>query len=82
MCVIGFDPGDDKIEPHYCILNSWGDVMGQIKDFRTNDLWPPGTLRVRRADLQIMLDEDDSFAISNFSGFPLRRLPQDQFSPW
>jgi hypothetical protein len=79
MCIIGADAGDGSVEPHACILNSWGDAHGQIKDFRTGDIWPKGTLRVRKRDIETILSEGDSFAYSSFVGFPAQELPRDMF---
>jgi hypothetical protein len=56
------DLGDANIEAHAGIGNNWGDVHGQIVDFRTKDNWPIGHLRVRRADIESMLAAADSFA--------------------
>lgn len=85
-CAIGIDDGggdkglDGKeVEPHVCILNSWGDAHGHIKDFRTGETWPIGTLRVRKADFLKMLRAQDSFAYSSLNGFEARELPIDFF---
>jgi hypothetical protein len=80
MCIIGVD--DDASEPHACILNSWGDVHGQIIDFKTGKPWPVGTLRVRRRDVESILAEQDSFAYSAFVGFPSQNLPDSAFDLW
>lgn len=80
MCIIGVD--DDATDPYACILNSWGDVHGQIKDFKTGDIWPVGTLRVRKADIESILAEQDSFAYSAFEGFPAQSLPDEAFDLW
>ncbi len=79
-CIIGADAGDDKVEPHACILNSWGDAHGAIKDFRTGETWPKGTLRVRQKDIEKILGEGDSFAYSSFDGFPAQELSRDFFN--
>jgi hypothetical protein len=80
MCIIGADDGDGQnVEPHAAILNSWGDVFGQIKDFRTGENWPVGTLRVRKADIETILAAGDSFAYSSMEGFPAQDLPRDLF---
>jgi hypothetical protein len=81
VCAIGVD--DDASEPHACILNSWGpDAHGVIKDFKTGDTWPGGTLRVRKADVEAMLREGDSFAYSSFTGFPAQQIDRDKFDLW
>lgn len=80
MCLIGFDAGGDGVPENYCILNSWGDQFGRIKDFRNKDLeWPPGTLRVTKGDIQRILDQGDSWSVSNINGFPARTLPEEFF---
>ena len=83
MAVIGIDNGDTSksIEPHVCILNSWGDVMGSVTDFRdTNLKWPVGTLRVRKKDIMAIIQQDDTWAYSSFQDFPSQVLPPEFFS--
>lgn len=81
MCVIGVD--DDLGEPHACVLNTWGpNVHGQVVDFKTGEVWPGGTLRVRKADVITMLSEGDSFAYSAFDGFPAQALDREIFEVW
>lgn len=80
MCLIGVDTGGDGIEPHGCILNSWGDLHGRIKDWRTGEMWPLGTLRVRLEVIDRMLKQRDSFVVSAFAGFPAQPLPRSAFA--
>lgn len=80
MCLIGGDAGDANVPENYCILNSWGDAHGAIKDFRTGENWPVGTLRVNRKDLQAILNDGDSWAFSDMDGFPAKILPESFFS--
>jgi hypothetical protein len=80
MCIIGVD--DDASQPYACILNSWGDVHGQIKDFKTGDIWPKGTLRVLKKDIMTILNAGESFAYSAFDGFPAQELNRDLFDVW
>lgn len=76
LCIIGVD--DDPSDPYACILNSWGaDVHGVVKDFKTGEIWPGGTLRVRRADVEAILAEEDSFAFSSLTGFPAQEVHVD-----
>jgi hypothetical protein len=49
MCIIGVD--NEYSEPHACVLNSWGPAHGEIKDFKTGEAWPKGTIRARRQDI-------------------------------
>lgn len=82
MAVIGIDNGDTSksIEPHVCILNSWGDVMGSVTDFRDTTLqWPVGTLRVRKKDIMAIIQQDDTWAYSAFQDFPSQVLPSEFF---
>jgi len=81
MALIGVDLGGDGVEPHFCMLNSWGDVHGRIRDWRNPDeTWPVGTLRVRFETVARMLAQRDSFAVSAFAGFPAQPLPPLAFS--
>lgn len=74
---------DGDIEPHCGIRNSWGDVHGQIIDFRDPTLkWPVGMLRVRKNVVESMLAMQDSFALSSFEDFPAQILPVDFFRQW
>lgn len=78
MCIIGMD--NAYKEPHACILNSWSDSHGQIKDFTTGEMWPMGTLRVHQKDIEKILSQGDSFVYSSFDGFPAQELPRNFFS--
>jgi hypothetical protein len=67
MCVIAYD-GKTGREPYFYILNSWGeDAHG-----RPPDDSPPGGFWVRKTDMEYIVRQGDSFAISNFEGFPDR----------
>lgn len=79
MCIAGLDKGGDGIEPHVYIWNSWGDAHGTLKDFRTGKQLPPGYLRVKKRDVEKMLRQKDSWAISAFEGFKTRSLPKELF---
>ena len=78
MMIAGVDP--EYKDPYACILNSWGDAHGEIKDFVTGESWPQGTLRVRKSDIEAILEQDDSFAYSGYNGFPSQELPDTFFS--
>lgn len=67
MCVVGVSDGD---RPWAGILNSWGDVHGEIRDFETNERWPVGMLRIRKQDMERMIRSGECFAYSRFEGFP------------
>lgn len=70
MSIIGFDDSDSSKGLYFIILNSWGDVHGHLKDFATGVDLPVGVLRVRGEYVNKMLAEGDSFAFSQFDGFP------------
>lgn len=57
-------------EPYGLILNSWADAHGRLKDFVTGEELPIGTLRVRRKDIEKMLRANETFAFSQYDGFP------------
>lgn len=78
MVIIGAH--NDPSNEYGCILNSWGDVHGQVKDFVTGEIWPKGTLRVLRKDIEKILREGDSFAYSQFDGFPTQELSRNDFN--
>ncbi len=81
MALTGIDDGGDGVEPHACIQNSWGDAFGEIRDFRNKNLvWPKGTIRVRKGDLERMLSQEDSWSFSGLNGFEAQQLPIDFFS--
>ena len=81
MCFIGADDtyksGD---EPYALLLNSWGeDAHGRLKDFETGDDLPPGILRVRRKDAEKHIRAGETYAYSNFNGFPEQLLNKSLF---
>ena len=79
MALTGVDMGDGQIKPHFCLRNSWGDVHGIIKDFRTGEEWPRGTLRVTFDVVDRMIGQGDSFIMSSFDGFPAQPVPRSAF---
>ncbi len=68
MCIVGVD--DEYSQPHAIILNSWGDSHGRLKDFTTGENLPVGVLRVRKSAIESMIRAGETFAFSNFEGFP------------
>lgn len=81
MTIVGTDEtyknGD---EPYALILNSWGlDAHGILKDFETGDELPGGMLRVRRNDIEKHIRAGETYAFSNFSGFPEQKLDKSLF---
>lgn len=77
MCVIGVD--DSYKTPYAIILNSWGDVMGRLKDFETSEDLPVGTIRARAETIERMIRQDDTFAFSHMDWFEEQKLPEDIF---
>jgi hypothetical protein len=82
LAIVGVDDDGGDVEPHGCVLNSWGlTAHGEITDFRNPSLkWPGGTLRVRKKDIEAHLRQDDSWAFSSFEDFPAQVLPEDFFN--
>jgi len=68
MTWIGVD--DEVSDPYAILLNNWGDVHGRLKDFKTGENLPEGVLRVRKSTVQSMINAGETFAYSNFDGFP------------
>lgn len=77
MCFIGVD--DNDRDPYAILLNSWGAVHGNLKDFDTGEDLPVGVLRVRRKDVEKHLREQETFAYSQFDGFPAQDLDKSLF---
>lgn len=69
MTLIGFED-HPQYGLYFIILNSWGDVHGHVKDFSTGVDLPVGVLRARGEVVDRMLRQEDSFAYSQFDGFP------------
>jgi len=68
MCLIGVD--DDPARPGCYCLNSWGpDAHGQPLDDA-----PPGGFWVDAEVVDYICRQDDSWAFSQFSGFPEQKL--------
>jgi hypothetical protein len=77
MCFIGVD--DNAKDPYAIILNSWADAHGQLKDFDTGVDLPIGVLRVRRKDAEKHIRAGETFAYSNFEGFPEQLIDKALF---
>lgn len=77
MCFIGVDDNDK--DPYAIILNSWGDAHGTLKDFTTGETLPVGVLRVRRKDAEKHIRAGETFAYSNFDGFPEQLIDKALF---
>lgn len=69
MTIIGFED-HPQYGLYFIILNSWGDVHGRLKDFQTGADLPVGVLRVKGDVVDAMLGQNDSYAYSQFCGFP------------
>jgi len=78
MCFIGVD--ETYQDDHYALLlNNWGDVHGRLKDFETGEDLPKGVLRVRRKDVEKHIRAGETFAYSQFNGFPEQKLDKALF---
>lgn len=77
MCFIGVD--DRATDPYAIIVNSWGDAHGQLKDFDTGENLPIGVLRVRKKDAEKHIRAGETFAYSNFDGFPEQLIDKKLF---
>lgn len=77
MCFIGAD--ETYSEPYAIILNSWADCHGHLKDFESSEDLPIGVLRVRRADAEKHINAGETFAYSQFDGFPEQDLDAKLF---
>jgi len=67
MAVTGVD--DDSRAAYALIDNNWGDVHGQLVDFVTGELWPRGTMRVRRETVEHMIQTGECIAYSRLEAF-------------
>lgn len=77
MCWVGVD--ETYAEPYALLMNQWGDVHGELKDFQTGEKLPPGLLRVRRSDVEKHLYRGENYSYSSFEGFPEQRLDKAAF---
>jgi hypothetical protein len=80
MCIMGVD--DTYSEKYALILNSWGDVHGHLKSLdseKTDEDLPVGVLRVKRDTIERMIQAGETFAFSQFDGFPAQDLDKALF---
>lgn len=78
MCIMGVD--DEHPDPYALILNSWGDAHGRLKAFdNTSEDLPVGVLRVHRKSIESMIRAGETFAFSNFDGFPEQAIDEALF---
>lgn len=71
MSFIGYGTNPEE---YAIILNNWGDVHGHLKDFDDNSDLPVGVLRVRRRDAEKHIRAGETFAYSQFDGFPAQGI--------
>lgn len=77
MCFIGvgFAP-----EPYAIILNNWGDCHGHLTDFDDKSITLPiGVLRVRQKDAESHINAGETYAWSQFDGFPQQAIDEALF---
>ena len=76
MCFIGvgFAP-----EEYAIILNNWGDVHGHLKDFDGEGDLPAGVLRVKRRSAEAHIRAQETYAYSQFDGFPEQDIDKALF---
>jgi hypothetical protein len=72
MCIVGVD--EEHATPHAYIINNWGDVHGQLKSFYDNSPLPVGLIRAKKSAIERMIAADETFAYSQFDGFPEQDL--------
>lgn len=78
MCIMGVD--DEYANPYGLILNSWGDAMGHLKSFDTpSEDIPIGVIRAHKNTIEDMISAGETFAYSNFDGFPEQDLDEALF---
>lgn len=77
MCFIGVD--DRENDPYAILLNSWADAHGHLKDFDTGEALPIGVLRVRKADVLKHIRQGETYAYSQFDGFPEQDIDEKLF---
>jgi C1A family cysteine protease len=75
MCVVGYD-GSRGPAGRFYILNSWGAAAhpAPLADE------PPGGFWVEAADMDYITRQGDSWAYSDFDGFPAQQLTIDVFA--
>lgn len=66
MAVVGYDGTAPSGKRYYLIQQSWG----PDSDPPSNDGTPPGTFWVEEHDMEYMVAPADSYAYSDFDGFP------------
>lgn len=72
MCFVGVG---FKPEPYAVIVNNWGDCHGHLKDFDDpNFQLPVGCLRVRQKDAEKHIRAGETYAYSQFDGFPAQEI--------
>ncbi len=78
LCIVGVD--DEHTKPYALILNSWGDSHGHLKAFdETSEDLPVGYLRAAKSTVERMINAGETFAYSNFDGFPEQDLDEALF---
>jgi hypothetical protein len=79
MCWCGCDDTRKVYnETLFLIVNSWGVWNAGPKKYNQ----PEGSFWIRQSVAERMLAQRGAFAVSNFDGFPARRLPNYGFGEW
>lgn len=76
MCIVGYDGDEPSGENYYFCLNSWGVAAHDMPI----DGSPPGGVWLTEDQLERLVRQGDSFAYSDFDGFPAQDLDFSIFS--
>lgn len=80
MSIVGVD--DENSDKYALILNSWGDVHGHLKSLdrdKPDEDLPVGVIRAKKTTIEAMIRAGETFAYSQFDGFPGQDLDKALF---
>ncbi len=69
---------DTNGEPTFLVLNSWGKGWNSGGSPKWGDI-PDGSFMIHADVAESMINQGGTFAVSNFNGFPLQKLPDYGF---
>lgn len=69
MCIDGYDGSGS--EPYFHVINSWGPNSAE----RPIDDSHPGGFWITEKDMAYMIRQGDTWAVSDFDGFPVAKFP-------